>query len=228
MLAVYLSTGTDVLVLTQEQVAVLSACDDLVRGAGVHTAVPSFEALSQVQDKLSAFATLTAAGLPQPEGVILATPADVAAWDRFPVDINPRLVEPANAMRAGVDLVTPMIELASGVATQAQPPSQAGVRTHQLLLAVLGAAQQTGRRRSVIAELAAAARHAGDYSGSTEELTPVRRDLRAAIPVVMAVAATVIHPASWRQFTSSSVASYSLSPAGWRDLKEYRRQRIGG
>src|SRR5215472_10424756 len=85
MLSVYQSAGTDVLVPTQEQVAVLSACDDLVRAAGVRTAVPSFEALSQVQDKLSAFATLTAAGLPQPEGAILATPADVAAWDRFPV-----------------------------------------------------------------------------------------------------------------------------------------------
>src|SRR5215470_9466381 len=83
MLSVYQSAGTDVLVPTQEQVAVLSACDDLLRAAGVRTAVPSFEALSQVQDKLSAFATLTAAGLPQPEGAILATPADVAAWDRF-------------------------------------------------------------------------------------------------------------------------------------------------
>jgi biotin carboxylase len=66
MLAVYQSAGTDVLVPTQEQVAVLSACEALVRAAGVRTAVPSFEALSQVQDKLSAFATLTAAGLPQP------------------------------------------------------------------------------------------------------------------------------------------------------------------
>jgi len=35
MLSVYQSAGTDVLVPTQEQVAVLSACDDLVRAAGV-------------------------------------------------------------------------------------------------------------------------------------------------------------------------------------------------
>jgi hypothetical protein len=344
--SVYQSTRADVLMPTQEQVAVLSACEDLVRAAGIRTAVPSFAALSQVQDKLSAFATLTDAGLPQPEGAILATPAEVAAWDRFPVfmklpigtattgvrrisdrtqlagvvsaaeaagafgdggvlaqlpaagplvmtqsvfadgalvachanlrvhegasggashkrsvllpaarehlealgrhlrwhgalsadailtgqgpcyiDINPRLVEPANALRSGVDLVTPLIELASGATPQAQPPGRPGVATHQLLLAVLGAAQRTGRRRPVIAELAAAARHEGDYRDSTEELTPVRRDPLAAIPVVMAVSATVVRPTSERWFTSGSVASYSLTPAGWHQLRGYRSQR---
>jgi hypothetical protein len=342
----YQSTGADVLVPTQEQVAVLSACEDLVRAAGVRTAVPSFAALSQVQDKLSAFATLTDVGLPQPEGAILATPAEVAAWDRFPVfmklpigtattgvrrirdrtqlaavvsaaeaagafgdggvlaqlpaagplvmmqavfadgapvachanlrvregasggashkrsvllsaarehldalgrhlrwsgalsadailtgggpryiDINPRLVEPANALRSGVDLVTPLIKLASGATPQAQPPGRPDVATHQLLLAILGAAQRTGRRRPVIAELAAAARHEGDYRGSIEELTPVRRDLRAAIPVLMAASATAVRPASERWFTSGSFASYSLTPAGWRQLRNYRSRR---
>jgi hypothetical protein len=82
---VYRFAGAEVLVPTQEQVAVLSACDGAVRAEGVRTAVPSFAALAQVQDKLSAFATVTAAGLPQPEGAILATPAQIAAWDRFPV-----------------------------------------------------------------------------------------------------------------------------------------------
>jgi hypothetical protein len=339
-LKAYQAGRMDVLMPTQEQVAVLSAGEDLVRAAGVRTVVPSFTALARVQDKLSAFATLAAAGLPQPEGAVLGTPGEVAAWDRFPVfmklpigtaatgvrriggraelagvvsaataagafgdggvlaqlpaagplvmvqavfadgtlvachanlrvregagggashkrsvllpaarehlrvlgrhlrwhgalsadailtgqgpryiDINPRLVEPANAWRAGVDLVTPLLELARGATPQVQPPGRAGVSTHQLLLAVLGAAQQTGRRWPVIAELTAAARHGGDYRGSTEELTPIRRDLRAAVPVAMAAAATGIRPAHWRWFTSGSVASYSLSPAGWRQLK---------
>jgi glutathione synthase/RimK-type ligase-like ATP-grasp enzyme len=348
-LAVFGAAEADVLLPTQEQAAVLSACDELVRAAEVRTAVPSFAALSRVQDKLSAFATLIAAGLPQPEGAVLTAPAEVMAWDRFPVfmklpigtattgvrricdgaqlpgmvsvaqaagafgdggvlaqlpaagplvmvqavfaegalvachanlrvregagggashkrsvllptvrehmqvlghhlrwhgalsadailtgqgprfiDINPRLVEPANALRAGVDLVTPLLELSRGGTPHAQPPGRAGVPTHQLLLAVLGAAQQTGRRWPVIAELAAAARHSGDYRGSTEELTPVRGDLRAAIPVVVAAAATIIWPASWRWFASGSVASYSLSPAGWRQLRDHRSQRTAG
>jgi len=47
MLSMYQSARTDVLVPTQEQVAVLSACDDLVQAAGVRTAVPSFEAATR-------------------------------------------------------------------------------------------------------------------------------------------------------------------------------------
>src|ERR1035437_2588001 len=75
----------DVLFPTQEQVAVRSAMQDLIRRAGVRTVVPPFAALTRVQDKLSAFTTLTSLGLPQPEGAILANPTDVAAWNRFPV-----------------------------------------------------------------------------------------------------------------------------------------------
>ena len=69
----YRSAGMDVLLPTQEQVAVLSAAAGRVRAAGVRTAVPSFSALARVQDKISAFATLTAAGLPQPPATVLET-----------------------------------------------------------------------------------------------------------------------------------------------------------
>jgi len=338
-LDVYRAGAMDVLLPTQEQVAVLSAGHDLVHAAGVRTIVPPFAALAQVQDKVSAFSTLAAAGLPQPEGAVLATPGQVAAWDRFPVflklpigtaasgvrrvtgpgqlpeviagahaagafraggvlaqlpaagplvmtqsvfdhgelaawhanlrvregagggachkrslalgeareqvaalgrrlgwhgalsadailtstgpryiDLNPRLVEPANARRSGVDLVTPLLELACGWAPRPQPPGQAGVRTHQLLLAVLGAAQHTGRRRAVLAEVLAAARHTGDYRGSAEELTPLRGDLRSATPLALALTALMIQPSAWHRFVGGSVRHYSLTPEGWRAL----------
>jgi len=338
-LDVYRAGAMDVLLPTQEQVAVLSAGHDLVHAAGVRTIVPPFAALAQVQDKVSAFSTLAAAGLPQPEGAVLATPGQVAAWDRFPVflklpigtaasgvrrvtgpgqlpdviagahaagafwaggvlaqlpaggplvmtqsvfdhgelaawhanlrvregvgggachkrslalgeareqvaalgrrlgwhgalsadailtstgpryiDLNPRLVEPANARRSGVDLLTPLLELACGATPRPQPSGQAGVRTHQLLLAVLGAAQHTGRRRAVLAEVLAAARHTGDYRGSAEELTPLRGDLRSATPLALALTALMIQPSAWRRFVGGSVRHYSLTPEGWRAL----------
>jgi hypothetical protein len=149
-----------------------------------------------------------------------ALSADAILSDAGPcyIDLNPRLVEPGNAWRAGVDLVTPMLDLAAGTAPPPQPPGRPGVRTHQLLIALLGAAQRTGRRRDVAAELLAAARRAGDYAGSAEELTPVRRDPRAAVPVALAATATLIGPAAWRWFAAGSVRSYALSPAGWRAL----------
>jgi hypothetical protein len=342
-LRVYRDAAMDLLFPTQEQVAVLSASPGLLRDAGVRTAVPPFAALAQVQDKISANGTLAAAGLPQPEGTVLATPAEVTRWARFPVfmklpvatastgvrritgpgqlsafaadaeaagafgdggvlaqrpadgplvmaqavfangelvashtclrvregagggashkrsvdlpavrehlgrlgrrlgwhgalsadailtadgpcyiDINPRLVEPGNARRAGVDLVTPMIGLAAGGVPAVQPPGRAGVATHQLLIAVLGAAQQTGRRGPVLAELLAAARHRGAYRDSAEELTPLRGDLRAAAPLALAAAATLARPASWPWFVGGSVRNYALAPEGWRQLLAMR------
>jgi hypothetical protein len=80
-----------------------------------------------------------------------ALSADVILGDSGPVfiDVNPRLVEPENAWRSGVDLVRPMMELAIGSSPTKQPESRPEVATHQLLLAVLGAAQQgRGRRGS--------------------------------------------------------------------------------
>lgn len=338
-LRVYRRAGIDVLLPTHEQVAVLAARADLLRAAGVRTVVPSFAALAQVQDKISAAGTLAAAGLPQPESAVLRTPEEAAAWDRFPVflklpigtattgvhrvsdraeaaravsaaagsfrlggllaqvpaagplvmvqgvfaagelvachatlrvregagggashkrsvdlpaaredlarlgrhlgwhgglsfdgimtdqglryiDVNPRLVEPANARRAGVDLVGPLLELALGGTPPAQPAGRAGVLTHQLLLAVLGAAQRTGRRGPVAAELLAAAGRAGAYRDSTEELTPLAGDPLASIPIAMAAVATLVQPAAWQWFVGGSVRNYSISPEGWRQLMD--------
>src|SRR5439155_25036612 len=68
------------------------------------------------------------------------------------IDVNPRLVEPANAWRAGVDLVALMLDLARGAEPAVQPPGRPDVATHQLLLAVLGTAQRQETRRAVAAE----------------------------------------------------------------------------
>jgi biotin carboxylase len=135
------------------------------------------------------------------------------------IDVNPRLVEPGNAWRAGVDLVTPMLDLAGGGHPSVQAPGRAGVGTHQLLLALLGAAQHDGTRRAVAGELRAARFRQRDYEHSVEELTPVRGDLRAAVPVLVAALATLAHPGAWRRFSSGAVASYALTPAAWREIR---------
>jgi hypothetical protein len=48
------------------------------------------------------------------------------------IDINPRLVEPGNARRAGVDLVGALLSVGSGETAPVQEPGRAGVATHQL------------------------------------------------------------------------------------------------
>ena len=345
--------GAEVLLPVQEQVAVMSLARDRIEAAGLATAVPAFGALAQVQDKVSAFGTLTRAGLPQPPAVVAATAAQLTeladaaepglpAYVKTPIgtasagvrrvtsgealrrlaadyerrgvfgqggvlvqqsaagplimlqavfahgelvafhacervregasggashklgrhlpqarehmarlgaaldwhgalsadvilapdglrsqsvqfiDINPRLVEPGNALASGVDLAGALVEVArSGPAqvgtVRPQPDGLPGARTHQLLLAVLGSARR-GRRRDVARELRDAALGRGDYRGSAEELTPGRGDPLAALPVAVTALVTLVRPAAWRHFTGGSVSAYALTPAAWQEL----------
>jgi biotin carboxylase len=136
------------------------------------------------------------------------------------IDINPRLVEPLNALACGVDLAGALVEVtAHGSArpVEPQPAGVPGARTHQLLLAVLGAAQQGGRR-DVARELAHAVSHRGEYQDSREELTPGRGDLLAPVPVTVIALATLIRPDTWRHFVGGSAGAYSLTPAAWSEL----------
>jgi len=335
----------DLLLPVQEQVAVMSLARERIEAAGLATVVPEFGALAQVQDKVSAFATLTRVGLPQPAGVVAATAAELegaaelglpafvktpigtasagvwrvtsrealrqlaavcesrgafraafgqggvlvqravagplvmvqsvfargemVAWHACQrvregasggashklgrdlpearehlarlgaaldwhgalsadvidgpagpvfIDINPRLVEPVNAHQSGVDLVRALVEVARKGTSRPQPPGRPGVPTHQLLLAILGAAQHGGRR-GVARELWDGLLHHGDYRGSREELTPGGGDLLAGVPVALTALATLIRPAAWRYFAGGSTGAYSLTPAAWEELR---------
>jgi biotin carboxylase len=344
-LAVYTRGRFDVLLPTQEQVAVLSAVPDRLREAGIATAVPPFDGLARLQDKLSAFATLRELGLPQPVASVITSPQELAAWPDFPlylkmpigtatagvrriesaadldglppswvaaaqaggllaqasvsgrlamvqsvfdhgrmvafhanarlregarggashkrsldlptvhgqmallgkrlswhgalsadailgpdgpvfIDINPRLVEPVNALRSGVDLVGAMLDLASRRPAAPQPLGRTGVDTHQLLLAILGAADRRGKRRDVAAELGAALSRRGSYRNSAEELTPTRRDPRAVSLIALAAAVNLTRPAAWRWFASDSVTAYALTPEGWSRILNQRPGRL--
>jgi glutathione synthase/RimK-type ligase-like ATP-grasp enzyme len=145
---------------------------------------------------------------------------DLIVTDVGPViiDVNPRLVEPANALAAGVDLVAAMLDLAGDAPARERSPGAADVRTRQTLLAILGAAQQHGARGAVLHEAFNAIFARGDYAGSIEELTPVTGDPIAAIPVVTALLASLIHPPLWRKFHAGAVGPYAVSPEAWDEI----------
>jgi len=145
---------------------------------------------------------------------------DVIVADSGPViiDVNPRLVEPANAFAAGVDLVAAMLDAATGIATPEQPAGITGVRTRQTLLAILGAAQQSGSRTAILREAVDAIFARGDYAGSAEELTPIAGDPLAAIPVLVALGATLISPSLWRKFHAGAVGPYAVTPEAWAEI----------
>lgn len=141
------------------------------------------------------------------------------------IDVNPRLVEPGNAYRAGVDLVAAYVEVARGTGVGAArgaagaEDASPGHVTHQLLMAVLGAAQRGKGRRAIAAEIVAATRHRGDYAKSIEELTPARGDARTVLLPAAVTAALLARPSSHRWFTKGAAPSYALGADGWRSLR---------
>jgi len=145
---------------------------------------------------------------------------DLIVADGGPViiDVNPRLVEPANALAAGVDLVAAMLDVAGDAPAQERSSGGAGVRTRQTLLAILGAAEQHGARGAVLREAFDAIFARGDYAGSVEELTPVAGDPVAAVPVVAALVASLIHPPLWRKFHAGAVGPYAVTPEAWDEI----------
>jgi hypothetical protein len=100
-------------------------------------------------------------------------------------------------------------------------PSREDVRTHQLLLALLGAAADRGRR-GVARELAAAARRRGLYAESEEELTPAPGDPVAAAAIVGLSAALLVWPGLWRTLSSGAVSAYALTPEAWQAIRAGR------
>jgi predicted ATP-grasp superfamily ATP-dependent carboligase len=142
---------------------------------------------------------------------------DVIVVDSGPIiiDVNPRLVEPANALAAGVDLVAAMLDVAGDAPSQQRSAGSAGVRTRQTLLAILGAAEHHGTRGAVLREAFEASFARGDYAGSIEELTPIAGDPVAAVPVVAAFVASLIHPPLWRKFHAGAVGPYAVTPEAW-------------
>ena len=93
------------------------------------------------------------------------------------IDCNPRLVEPMNAYRAGVDLVGLLLRISLGETPVALPEGREGVLTHLAMQALLGCAARGGTRRDIAGECVRLFANSGPYAGSTEELTPVRSGL---------------------------------------------------
>jgi len=139
----------------------------------------------------------------------------IAASGPVIIDVNPRLVEPANAVAAGLDLVGAMLDVAGDAPARERSAGRAGVRTRQTLLAILGAAEQRGKRAAVLREALNAIFARGDFAGSVEELTPVAGDPVAAVPVVVALLASLLRPSLWRKFHSGAVGPYAVTSEAW-------------
>ena len=106
--------------------------------------------------------------------------------DPFVIDVNARLVEPANALAAGTDLVATLLAVAVG---HVRPPGPAFPRRRAHAPAPDGAysarRERSGRRRRRAArDRSPCLARRGVYADSVEELLPLHRDWRTIVPMV--------------------------------------------
>jgi predicted ATP-grasp superfamily ATP-dependent carboligase len=111
------------------------------------------------------------------------------------IDCNPRLVEPMNAYRSGVDLVDLLLRLSLGDTPAPLIEGREGVLTHLAMQALLGAASRGGTRRDIIRQCGQLAAVSGPYAGSREELTPVGLDWISAVPLAVTIGILLVSPA---------------------------------
>lgn len=125
------------------------------------------------------------------------------------IECNPRMVEPANAYKAGVNFPKILIELAKGNNSQSNiSVGKPGVKTHSLLALVIGTAERTKSRRKIFQTM----RHWLFKSDSDEVLTPVRKDFSSFIPLVVITMRLLLNPKSVKKLVKHTVEHYSVAP----------------
>ena len=101
------------------------------------------------------------------------------------IDCNPRLVEPMSAFIAGLDLMEMLLLVSCGDTPPVAAESREGVRTHIAMQALLGCAIEKPSRWRLLRECWRLLLKRGSYSGSREELTPMRWDWASVAPAIV-------------------------------------------
>ena len=135
------------------------------------------------------------------------------------IDCNPRLVEPMNAYRSGVDLVGLLLRVSQGEKPMPLPDSREGVVTHLSMQALLGCASRGGTRGDIVRECARLLTASEPYAGSSEELTPVRLDWLSAVPLAMTAMLLLASPKSAIKLARGGFGAHLLDVGSIRKIE---------
>lgn len=128
------------------------------------------------------------------------------------IDANPRLAETGNALAAGLNLPELLVEVSLVKNPAGRRVETEGIRSFMGIQGLLKAAHAGGSRRKIAQTLIDLVRHRGVFAGGSEELTPVKNDLRSLIPLAAVALALLAKPQLWTRFSSSAVNAYAATP----------------
>ena len=139
------------------------------------------------------------------------------------VDVNPRIVEPVNGLLAGVDLVEELLQVSLGDEMEEERPPKhgiEGVETHQLVLAMMKAAEEG--RVQLLMEAFKALMGFHEYAGSREELTPLDSDVVWGFLSLAGLFLGLLLGGAWavEKLRGDTIRNYNLSAKGWKEILE--------
>jgi hypothetical protein len=138
------------------------------------------------------------------------------------IEANPRLVEPMNGVLSGVNLPDILVRLSLGESFKDAgiKSGTEGVLSHSLLATLFGLAAANAPRIRMIREVLQAILRRGVYSGSQEDLTPIRLDLFSLVPMSIGSACLLWNSRNAGRLSAHTVADYSLTPKAANEISD--------
>jgi len=130
----------------------------------------------------------------------------------FYLECNARMVEPGNAALAGVNFPELLMGLAAGEAPEKLLVGKPGVKTHSTMGLLLGTAEKTKSRKAVMRLFLQSLRSKGVFEGSTEVLTPWKKDPRSSIPMLAVLLQLLLRPGKADKLATLAVENYCVLP----------------
>src|SRR2546428_3693287 len=110
------------------------------------------------------------------------------------IDANPRIGETFNATRSGVNIAELLVAVALDRTIAHAVLSQPGVRTHSVVMSLMGAAQRGESRAQLLAECCRALMHEAPYTRSDDEITRPGDDLPSLVPAAYLLMHMILVP----------------------------------
>jgi predicted ATP-grasp superfamily ATP-dependent carboligase len=135
------------------------------------------------------------------------------------IECNPRIGETVNAMLSGINLPQLLVQVSLGESPPPAPLGRAGVRTHNLFMALMSLAYDGQGRGALVREIRDWVRGRGLYENSEDDLTRPHEDGLSRLPRLWIMAQLLAWPGIARRIVAKTVENYSLPESATKTIK---------